>query len=460
MKLHYNLSGMFLVCFGLMCWQIFLPYPLLGALLVVLLWGVWLRREFSAVDCIFALAFLMNVWYITASWGNMRQYDYFNFVMHADYFMQNDFFISAPETYLQSVYFQPPLWGLIAALVTKICMGFGLTQAEGFDYVRYVSLFGVSGAAILFWRLLGLFLFKNHIRAGIFALFCFFPMQGILANLVNNDAMVYFLMTAIIYTGYKWYLSGAWNDVLAVSGLFLIAGLIKFSVLMLLPAVAILGLCRLIQAQNKLSRVLWGQFTVIGLGVVLGFCWGWFLLYYHLPLVPPPQDVVLQDMSQYTLGERLFSVSQLLVPFADVRAGQIEPNVFFALLKTALFGEWTWAQGIWSFVLYVLGMVLAALLVLSFFSLCRFRLGRDYAFNLFALVLSFVVVASWMNFWLEYPYFCSVQFRYVVILLPISLLWLGNYLSQKSLPKAVNTILAGWLMLFVFARFMLYLNTI
>ena len=47
-----------------------------------------------------------------------------------------------------------------------------------------------------------------------------------------------------------------------------------------------------------------------------------------------------------------------------------------------------------------------------------------------------------------------------MILLPVSLLWLGNFLTQKSLPKAVGYVLAGGVALMVLARVMLYLNTI
>lgn len=421
---------------------------------------VHLFQHFSVACMIFVLSFFMNVWYVVVSWGNVRQYDYFNFVMHADYFVQHGFFLSSPIAYLQSIYFQPPFWGGLAALVSKLCMLGGLTFAQGFDFVRLVSLLCVSGAAFLFWRLTELFLFKSNIRYVIFALFCFFPIHGILANLVNNDAMVYFLMIALMYMGYKWYLSGTWKDAAIVSGLFLLAGGVKFSGLMMLPAIGVLGMCRLIQAEKKFSLTLWGQFAVIGLGAILGFVWGWFLLYYHLPLVPPPQDVAFQDMSHFTLTERLFSVRQILIPFADVKIGGVEPNVFLALLKTSLFGEWAWALGVWSYLLYVLGGILAVLIVMSFFSVCRYKLGTDYAFNLFIVVLVFTVLVSWVYFWLEYPFFCSCEFRYVVILLPVSLLWLGNYLSQKSLPKAVDMALAGGVALFVIARFMLYLNTI
>lgn len=133
----------------------------------------------SAADGILAAAFLFNLWYVLGSWGNVRQYDYYNFVMHTDYFLQNGFFLAAPAAYLQSVYFQPPLWGLVSAAVTKFCMWFGAGREAAFDSVRFVSLFCITGAGIVFWRLLREFKLKDGVRLGLFALFCFFRRTGL-----------------------------------------------------------------------------------------------------------------------------------------------------------------------------------------------------------------------------------------------------------------------------------------
>ncbi len=279
MILHFNLKGMLLFCLMLMGWQALLPYPLLGAVLGIMAVLGWQQRNFSTADMVFAAALLLNVWYVTAAAGNVRQYDYYNFVMQADYFIRNDFFVRHPAAFLQEVYFQPPLWGLISAVLAKLCMAMGATQEAGFDCVRYANLFAVSGAEIVFWRFTGRLSFKPDVRLGLFALFCLFPANAILANLVNNDAMVYFLMFAMLYIACQWHSAGGWKEALMLAGLLFAAGLIKFSGLMILPALGVLGLCRLARAENKFSARLWGQFGVIGLGAALGFAWGWFLLY-------------------------------------------------------------------------------------------------------------------------------------------------------------------------------------
>ncbi|MCM1323753.1 MAG: hypothetical protein NC218_06290 [Acetobacter sp.] len=458
--LHFNFIGLFGLCTGLICWSVFWSYPLVFAALCLGGFWFWRRAEFSMADGIFATAFMMNVWYISSSVGNVRQYDYFNFVMFIDYFIRNGFFLQAPMSFFQEIYYQPPLWGGVSAAVVRFCIWLGGTAAQGVDCVRYVNLFAVSGAGIIFWRLMERLKFQENVRFGLLALFCFFPANSILANLVNNDAMVYFLMLSAMYVGYLWYQSGRWREVFILSGILFAAGMIKFSGLMIVPAIGVLGGCLLLRAKNKLSLSLWGQFAVIGAGAVLGFSWGLFLMYFDLSLVSPPINVGFQDLNGFTKTERLFSFDTVSYPFADIWGGYIEVNVFLALVKTALFGEWGWALDIWAYLLYGLGLVLAVMLVMSFFSLWRYALGEDFALNIFCVVLVLSVLAAWMNFWLEYPYFCSSEFRYVAILLPVSLLWFGNYLSQKSLPKWLNYALAGCLVVFILAKFMLYLNTI
>jgi len=462
MTLHFNLKGIACICLGLMLWQAVMPFALMGATVFFLayLWVLRHKGENILVDGIFSVSFLLNLWYVLSSWGNVRQYDYFNFFMHADYFIDNDFFIFSPKNYLQSVYFQPPLWGFMSGVVTKFMMLLGKAEESGFDFVRFISLFAMSGAGIIFWRLSQKFQFKDNIKLWLFTAFVFMPINAIMANLVNNDAMVYFLMMALMYATVLWYDDSSWQNSFIISGLLFVATMIKFSALMMLPALGIVGLLKLLTVKKGTRLKICGEGAVMLLGAILGFVWGGFLLYHHLPLTPPPLNNEFQNMEGFRLTERLFSLSQATVPFADVRLKQFEPNVWLALVKTSLFGEWTWQGIIWGYILYGLGILSAVLFVISFFSLLTRPLGRDYTFNAFLIVLVFSVLTAWINFWLDYPYFCSVEFRYTVILMPAAFLWFGHYLTQKHLPKVINYTLAGVVVLMIFARFMLYLNTI
>lgn len=461
MLLNFNLRYVFLLCMFLMLCQATLGYTLLSCSIVIFayLFYLYKHERLSFVDGIFALSFFMNVWFVIKTAGNVYQYDYFNFYMHADYFVMNDFFVKNPKMYLSSVYFQPPLWGFVAGMVTKLMMLIGQTKEVSFDFVRFVSLFAISGSSIIFWKLIKKFDIKENIALVGFAFYCFFPIHSILSGLVNNDAMIYFLMIAVIYLAYNWYLDNSWYNSILISALLFVGGMIKFSALMVVAGLVVLILCKLI-ADKKNYKIILGQSFLMGFGCLLGFAWGFFLLYFDFPLVPPPQSNAFQDLSAVALSDRLFSLDTILVPFVNLRSGLLENNVWLSLIKTSLFGEWMWNNALFAYVLYVIGFVFAFIAIMSFFSLLKLKLGRDYSFNLFVIVLVFAVIISWIVFWLEYPYFCSTEYRYVVILLPLSLLWIMNWWQNLSLPKWSNYTLIGLVALLVIAKFMLYLNTI
>ena len=463
MVLNFNLRALFLFCIGLMFWRALLPYTWLVAtvFLGIYLFFLYKKQRVSFADGIFTVAFLLDLWYLLGSWGPVRQYDYFNFYVHADHFIQNHFFLERPIYYLKSVFFQPPLWGVMVGIITQIMIWLGYTVGEdAFAFVRFLNLFAVSGVYIVFCRLLNLFEFKPMLKKCLYGLFCFFPIHGIMANLANNDAPVYLLMLEMFYEAVIWYRTQSWKSVFIISAALFIGGMIKFSALMPVPALGVLGLCMLFNEKNKLSRRLWGQFSVIVLGAVLGFSWGIFLLYFHFPLVPPPVDVTYQSMQMYSISERLFSLKSIMVPMVDMHTQVFEPNVWLTLVKTALFGEWWWKGTFFAYVLYVEGLIFAILCLWGFIGLLKYKIGQDFSLNLFLIVLIFSVICAWANFWLDYPYFCSTEFRYTVILLPVAIFSLGHLLMHKSLSKAINYTLAGGIVIMLWCRIMLYLYTI
>ena len=461
MLLNFNLRNVFLFCMFLMLCQAMFGHTLVIASIFIMFYLFYLYKHerLSFVDSVFSLSFLMNVWFITKTVGNVYQYDYFNFYMHADYFVMNDFFIKNPKMYLSSVYFQPPLWGFVAGMVTKLMMLIGQTKEAGFDFVRFISLFAIGGSSIVFWNLIKKFEIKENIALLGFAFYCFFPIHSIFSGLVNNDAMTYFLMITVIYLAYSWYLDNSWHKTSLIALLLFIGGMIKFSVLMVCAGLSVLILYKLM-ADKKNYKAILGQSFLMGVGALLGFAWGLFLLYYNFPLVPPPQSNAFQDMSAVALSNRLFSLDTILVPFVNIKGGLLENNVWLSLVKTSLFGEWLWDKGVFAYVLYVIGFVFTFIAIISFFSLLKVKLGKDYSFNLFVIVLVFAVIISWIGFWLEFPYFCSTEYRYVAVLLPLSLLWIMNWWQNLSLPKWSNYTLIGLVALLIIAKFMLYLNTI
>ena len=454
MALHFNLKSILALSLGLAVWQFFVGYTLASGVVLATGYGIylWRLKKLTAADVILLAAGLMNLWYVVSSWENVRQHDYYNFVMFADYFVTNHFFVAPFTSYLKSVFFHPPVWGLMTGLFMKFLE---------FDAVRFISLGAILATYVLMWRLLTDLCIKEKIKLWLFLFYCFYPANGYMSNWVNNDAAVYFLMIATIYQVFRWYDDCSLKRTLWVFGLLILSGMTKFSGLMVVPAIGVLMLFKLLNSPKKTDAALWGKFVIIGLGAVLGFAWGIFLLYFHLPLLPQPQDVGIQSMKAYSLYARLFDFGGLLTPIVDFKAHfEVEPNVWLTLIKTSLFGEWGWQGLLWAKILYGLAYVWLLLAVSGFVYLFFKPIKKDYAFNGALIVLFFSVLIAWINFWLDYPYFCSTEFRYTAIFLPISVLWVGHFLTNKNLPKYGEYTLAGLIVIFVVARFMLYLHTI
>jgi len=462
MVLGFNLFFVFSFTVFLMLWHMVLPYTvgMGGIILGAYLGWRYKKGKLSIQDVIFALGFIFNLWYVVSLDINVRQYDYFNFFMQAFYFVENDFFIDGPLGYLKSAYYQPPFFVGIAGIITKIGMLFGMTREEGFDEARFISLFAVSGVYVIYWRFLNLFKFDKKVMLWVYAGFVFLSFHTILSGLNNNDALVYFFMVMILYKGYLWYCDASLENAFKVSLFVMFAGMTKFSGLMMMAYLGMLGLALLIERKNKFDAKLWVEFLVIGLGGIIGFSWGIFLLTHGVGLVPPPQSADYQLMSEYSIWQRLIDFSNINILFADVRNGVIEPNVWLSLIKTSIFGEWVWENVVFSYILYVINILFAVFFVYSFGGVFKYKIGNDFGLNLAVIVSVVAVLISWAMFWFKFPYFCSTEFRYVAILMPFGFLWLANFLTQKKLPKWGNVTLAVLSVLFVFAKVIVYLSTI
>ncbi len=462
MTLHFNLKSMLLFVICLMILHIILPYTFLVGTLAIIsyLFLLYKKNNLNACDAILSLSFIFNLYYVCGLSINVRQYDYFNFFMQAVYFVENDFFIKNPISYLNSVYYQPPLWSIITGLITKIGILLGQTREQGFDEARFMSLFSISGVMIVMWRFMNEFSYNKKLVLWGWSLFCFLPIHTIMAGLNNNDSFVYFIMMLILYKGYLWYKNDTLKKAFEIAGLLFVAGMVKFSGLMMIVYLGILGLGILFNKDKKLDAKLWGEFFIIGLGFVLGFAWGIFLLYFGFAIVPPPNENFYQVMSSYTIFERLFDFSNIGVIFADIRNNVIEPNVWLSLIKTSIFGEWSWKNKLFSAILYGQTILFTIFFIYSFLYLLKYKMGRDFGLNLAFISLVIAVFISWALFWIRFPYFCSTEFRYVVILVPLSFLWGVNCMAQKNLPKWANVTLASFFVLFVVAKTIVFVSTI
>lgn len=109
-------------------------------------------------------------------------------------------------------------------------------------------------------------------------------------------------------------------------------------------------------------------------------------------------------------------------PYADVYEDYNLPSY---LLKTELFGEFSYDFPGWiPIVMLLLNMVLT-LLCLWTAVRCRHTNGE-----LIVLTLGFIAFAVWAN--LRYPFGCTMDFRYYAMLAVCKAIWIGKFVMKKE----------------------------
>ncbi len=455
MELHFDFKGLFLFCVGLMICQMLYGMAFESGVVGLWVWLAYLRgnKKIRIQDLVFAIGFLVNLRYVSALGENIHQYDYYNYYSHGMFFVENDFFINNPVDYIKGAFFHPPLWGGISGVVIKIGNLLGIEDVLAYDKVRFINLFAIAGVWVVSWKFFNLFDFRKEIVLWGWGLFVFLPIHTILAGLNNNDPLMYLFMCGAIYQGYLWYGEEKGRKrSFVIAGLVIGAGMTKLSGVMVIVFLSMLGLGKLINKKVIFDKKLWGDFLIIGLGGVIGFSWAGVLLYYGDRIVPPPMNVEFISLEGFSLWEKLFDFSGVFNIYPDIWNGILEHNVWLILIKSAVFGEWSWKCFGACLIMYVLAIGIALFLVYSFLGLFKYPLREDFGLNLAIIVYCFVGLLLWGGLWFRYPYFCSAEFRYIIGLVMVSVLWMMNWVERRVLSKVKLKIIACLIVCFCVAK--------
>ena len=96
----------------------------------------------------------------------------------------------------------------------------------------------------------------------------------------------------------------------------------------------------------------------------------------------------------------------------------------------------------------------------TFFGLLKYKLGKDFGLNLTIIIYTMVVMCAWSMLWRKYPYFCSVEFRYIISLVMVSFLWMMNWVNNKKIPLWGLGLLALCIVLMGVAKVIIVVSTI
>jgi 4-amino-4-deoxy-L-arabinose transferase-like glycosyltransferase len=370
-------------------------------------------------------------------------------------------------------FYQPPVHYILSSLFIFLNRLFGFSLEQSFENLQFLILFYAIlflVACYMIFKELGL---KGYGLAVAFSLICFSPSFIIQSGCINNDMLTLLFSTFAILFAIKWYHRPTTINIIKIGIFIALAMLTKLSGVLVAPAVAILFLYKLLSDRQNYKKYLL-QFIIFGIITIpLGLLWITFLkIKYQIPInyVPKVSNDSGLYVGNFSMIDRLFSFSHgpLQNVFLNLSGEYIDYNIFAGMIKCALFGEFTLAgKGTILRTYCILLMVFAlitivAMIVGIFHSFISKHSSLSRHFRLFLLSLLLTCLFMYIRFCFAYPHTCSMNFRYIsIIILPcaaaLGFLYNDYQLAKSSFHQnfvyAMNLIIP----LFCFTSLLVYL---
>lgn len=449
-------------------WQDRYIYPnqvLFGAGVVLVLAAYFLlypkKHMFFDRDLIFiifALGFVFRLYYVQATDYIIRQHDVSGRYAHLEYIERLVNGEGLPDSDVTKYwqFYQPPIWHLICALVVKLHDLAGIWLDTAYENLQLISLFCSSAIMFISHRLFRLFGLKDIplcIACGIVA---FHPTFILLSGSINNDVMSLMLALLSVVLAIKWFRKPTFLNILALALSIGFAMGVKLSGGLIALGVAVLFAIRLFGKEYSKKGRLVGQFASFGVVCVPLALW-WEIRNYILFRTPFTYVPALGVKSDQYIGHRsvfarLFDISSIWE--AGVYPSRVpmgyryyEYNIPAAALKSSVFGEYYLGKGspVTSAAAKILFFSAAALAIVSvvaavYMLIKAARGGKSFAVEngysraelAFPSVCALTIIISYVSFCFKYPYFCSMDFRYIAITVVFGALYIGLLLKDRA----------------------------
>mgnify|MGYP000327276872 CR=1 FL=1 len=400
------------------------------------------NREIKTTHLIIAViaaGIVMRVGYMLYTLFWARGHDIYGFDFSGHYGYMHHIFTT--WTLPQSndyLFYHPPFEHIVQAIVVKIFSLFqpGAERDALFEASKLVPCF--ASCAMLFvsrsiCRELGL---TNRATAIAVAVIAFHPTFYILSASVNNDTlMIFFFMIAVLYT-IRWYKSPTMKNILLIAvsiGLSMMTKISGGIVALFTAPVFLIVLIK--QLRERRAKPLIGQFAVFAL-VCLPLAL-WYPIRNYI-LFDQPFRYVMQistDSELYcgdmTIVERFlsFPLRGILNPLYCQPFGDY--NIWQYTLKCSLFGEFSFNQEPFlakELIVMNLAMILLSLAAMIYTVVRGKELNILARYGLFSIWL--MQLAPFIALNIQYPFGCSMDFRYIVPTAIIGAIYTGMALDR------------------------------
>lgn len=413
--------------------------------LTVLVWCfVCLRAEGGATENVVLLVlfggFLLRIFYVVLTQSHIYQNDLGNLAPDDYGHMGYVYYIYSkgripdldPTDYYQ--YYQPPLYHAVSAVFLKIfgLFGFGLQESQ--ELLQIPS--AVYGTLTLFFvNKIGVRLrFPAPGRAVGLGIAAFVPFGVMAGGALNNDGLMLLLMVMALYFTLVWYENPGYKEIVLMAVCIGCSMMAKLSGALAAPAMAVLMLWKAWKERNRAGFYV-RQFLCFG---IISFPLGlWYSILRYVQFGMPfgfisalPTDAD-QFVGMHMGWERFLDFDGAFQSLSLNWGGgeRADFNIPVSMVKYAVFGEGNFYK--LTPVLYVAGnglfwttMVLGVLAVI-FFVVMMFQKRNTLPEKVFVTAVVAVSMFSYVKFNLLYPFVCTMNLRYILAALYMSLMTAG-----------------------------------
>lgn len=439
---------------------------LVGSVIILLLYYFAdtkkLRTQLDSL-LILSLSFLVKIYYIYYTSCYTRQHDVHSFGQpsgHAGYIEYLLFNRKLSDFDVREVwqYCHPPLHHIISAFwihLNESIFGVGFNPAR--ESLQTLSLFYTMCIVISAYRLFRMMDLKGAALYVPTVITAFHPAFIMFSGSINNDPLsVAFVMGALLCT-VRWYREQKFVDLMKIALCIGFGMMTKLSAALVAPPIALVFLIvfiKRIREQGSAAFRMIGQFAAFGaVCIPLGL---WFeiknYIKFKVPItyVQEMPNTVMQYIGDMSYTKRItdFSKKQFASPFEQwltvtetgERVGYNEYNPLVALLKNSIFGEYindtTLGRmphylGTSKALLWLAAFIAAVCLVCMIailFKDCGMTAAEKTLFASFYVML----IANFYKMAYDYPFTCTLNFRYITPTVILGSLFLGTTLKNIS----------------------------
>ncbi|MCR5303936.1 MAG: glycosyltransferase family 39 protein [Lachnospiraceae bacterium] len=372
---------------------------------------------------VFFCAVLVRIRYLWVTGPLVRQHDIYD-NGHLDYIMHVFHTLTLPESNLNELC-QPPLHYFLTALVMRAGASFG---AEITEESKWLQAFPFA-LSILLLPVLYLVIQETEIpdmakrTASMLVSFC--PALIYMSAQINNDqTMIFFGALSILFT-LRYVKSHGFRE-LMFSGVFLgLSMMSKFNGACLALFMAPLMIAVFVTGTRgpkgkKTGRILaeWGAFLLVSGVLGLWYQVRQFVVFsqpFGYAVYPDPESLMYTGHTSRRYRFLGISLKELMNGYCDITNDR---NVWTYMFKSSLFGEWSsWnVPAVFKYLLLSAGIVASLWCIAGIFRLIFADRKTGGLTRASVALLSLTQIVFFIYFNLNYPFTCSMDFRYVAFL--------------------------------------------